>query len=154
MNKKYDIFPALFWVGLSIFVAVFSHRLGLGNFQNPGPGLMPFLVGIALLLASAFIVVRSFLDTRKRNDLVEKVAAGRRRFWKVGLVLGLLFAYGVVLEKLGYLVSTSLLLIFLFRIAGSQKWRSIVAASVLTVVLTYLVFNFLGLRFPLGIFKG
>ena len=154
MNKKYDIFPALCWVGLSIFVAVFSHRLGLGNFQNPGPGLMPFLVGMALLLASTFMVVRSFLDMGKRNGIARKAVAGRRSFWKVGLVLGSLFAYGVVLEKLGYLLSTSLLLVFLFRIAGSKSWRSIVAASVLSVVLTFLVFNVLGLRFPLGIFKG
>lgn len=154
MNKKYHILPAVFWIVLSVFVMIFSHHLDLGNFQNPGPGLMPFLVGIALLLAAIIILIKSFLNIKEGHDKVEGVAPSEINFCKVGLVLGALFTYAFLLEKLGYLVTTSLLLIFLFKIAGSQKWRSILAASVLTVIITFLLFTFLGLRFPKGIFKG
>ncbi len=90
----------------------------------------------------------------KGKGLNDAVAPRERKVYKVGLVLGSLLIYAFLLEKIGYLVATSFLLIFLFRTAGSRKWRSILAASVLTVILTFFVFTSLGLRFPKGIWKG
>ncbi len=151
MKKRYDIFPIFFWIGLSLFVIMGSYHLELGSFQDPGPGLMPFLAGVVLLLLSSFLLVASFFRSQKRSNSETTEDAARISLWKVGSVFGSLVTYALILEKLGYLVATSLLLIFLFKIAGSQKWRTALASSILTVVLTYLFFTFFGLRFPKGI---
>lgn len=151
MEKKYDILPAIFLIFLSIFVILGSYKLELGNFQNPGPGLMPFLLGVGLFLVSIFIAGRSFSKIQKRQDVAKQVAPSKVNFNKIVLVSGSLVTYALFLEKLGFLFSTLLLLIFLFKIAGSGKWRSVLAASVLTVIATYLVFTYLGIRFPKGI---
>ncbi len=153
MNKKYEIILLLFWVGLSISVMIGSYHLEIGSFRDPGPGLMPFLFGAALLLLSLPIVFKYFYRVQQENDGTKKTALEKRSLWKVGSILGLLFIYAVMLEKLGYLITTSLFLFFVFKIAGSKKWRSVVIASILTVFGTYLFFTFFGINFPEGVLK-
>jgi putative tricarboxylic transport membrane protein len=153
MRKKYEAIVPIFWISLSIFVMVGSYKLGLGSFHNPGPGLMPFLLGIILLLVSIFIVWKSFSKIQISNDIPEERAPIKVNFWKIVLVSGSLIIYALLLDRLGFLVSTLLLLLFLFKAAGSQKWRFVMAASVLTVIIIYLFFTSLGIRFPKGVFK-
>jgi hypothetical protein len=52
MDKRFDFLPGLFWIGLSIFAMVGSYRLELGNFREPGAGLMPFLIAAVLFLVA------------------------------------------------------------------------------------------------------
>ncbi len=58
--KKYHIIVILFWMGLILFVTALSYKLGLGRFHSPGPGLLPFIVGILLLIISSYY--RAFLS--------------------------------------------------------------------------------------------
>ncbi len=60
-------------------------------------------------------------------------------------------ADALLLEWLGYLLATTLLLIFLFRIAGSNRWGIVLGASILAVVGSYLLFNALEVTFPEGL---
>ncbi len=153
MNKDRDILLTFFWIGLSLFVMVSGYHLELGSFQDPGPGLMPFLIAVLLFLLSSVILVASFLSSRRSAPEAMKDGA-RISFWKVGSVFGSLVIYALILEKIGYLFTTSLLLIFLFKVAGSRRWRTVLLSSVLTVAITYLFFTSFGLRFPKGILKG
>ncbi len=157
--KRYQYIPALFWIGFSLFVMVFAYRLGLEEKQelegihNPGPGLMPFLSALLLLLIGLYLLFAPLL--KKRWD---KIAAGveekgeRVNYGKMILVLGSLFGYAFLLEPLGYLVTTCLALLLLFKSMGT-RWGSSVFASVTTTLLTYFVFTYLGLLFPDGIIK-
>jgi len=148
--KKYEIIPTIFWIGLSLFVMFISNRLGLGKFRDPGPGLMPFLVGLLLFLVSLYHLISSILKVGGRDQTV-KEAGSQSNLWKISLLSGCLFAYELLLGKLGYLIATFLLLSILFRVTGSKKWIATLIFSALTTLATYFVFNFLGLRFPMGI---
>ena len=150
--KKYDIIPIIFWIGLSIFVMVLSIRLDLGKFHNPGPGLMPFILGILLLIVSFYLLIMSLFKIGGKKE-TSKREPTQIDFVKIGLVLFSLFVYTLLLEKVGYLITTFLLLIILFRSAGSKRWRSVLIASTLAVFLTYFVFTSFGLRFPEGILR-
>jgi len=150
MKEKYDIVPGLFWIGLSIFAMIGSYRLELGDFRDPGAGLMPFLVGALLFLISLPLVVKSMSELMKRR-ISEKTESGKINFTKIVSVAVSLFLYCFFLQKLGYLAATTLLLLFLFKTASSRKWRFVIIASVLTSVVSYVGFTFLGLRFPRGI---
>jgi putative tricarboxylic transport membrane protein len=150
--KKYEIIPVIFWTGLSIFMMVLSIRLGLGKFHTPGPGLMPFILGILLLIACFYLSIAAFFKLGGKKE-ISKEKPGRIDFVKIGLVLFSLFVYALLLEKVGYLITTFLLLIILFRTAGFKRWGSVLIASALAVFLTYFVFTSFGLRFPEGILK-
>jgi putative tricarboxylic transport membrane protein len=113
---------------------------------------MPFILGILLLIFSFYLLIRSFSKSNRKQE-IPKEEPGQIDFVKIGLVLFSLFVYAFLLEKLGYLVATFLLLIILFRGAGSKRWRSVLIASTLAVFLTYFVFTSFGLRFPAGILR-
>ena len=150
--KKYNSIFFVFWVGLSLFTMFFSNKYGLGSFHNPGPGLMPFLLGLLLLIISLYLLLSSFFKRSGGNKTI-KEEQGRINFGKLSLVLVSLFFYGLFLETLGYLIVTPLTMILLFWSVGLKRWRSILFASGLTVLLTYFLFVYLGVRFPAGILR-
>ncbi len=147
--KKYEIFPIIFWILLSLFVMALSSKLAPGRLHDSGPGFMPFLSGLMLLIISFYLLIKS-IKMGRRNEKKEK---SQINFKKLSLVLASLFAYALLLETLGFLINTTLVLILLFRTAGFRKWSTIILASGLTVLLTYFVFTFFGVRFPMGILK-
>ena len=150
--KRYDIIPTIFWLGLSLFVMVLSYRYGLGNFRTPGPGLMPFLVGLLLFIICCCLLLSLLLKMVKRSEMV-KGDQSQTSFWRIGLILGSLYAYALFLETLGYLIATFILLSILFRIAGSKRWSVLLMSSAVAVLVSYFVFTYLELRFPPGILK-
>jgi hypothetical protein len=153
--KRYDTILFIFWMGFSLFVMFFSHSYGLGTFSNPGAGLIPFLVGLLLLMISFGFLMRSFFKIRGEDKAVKTVREeqGKIDFRKISLVLASLFIYGLLLERLGYLIVTSLTMVLLFWCVGVKRWRSVLVASGLTVLITYFLFTYLGVRFPAGILR-
>jgi hypothetical protein len=153
--KRYDTILFIFWMGFSLFVIFFSHRYGLGTFRNPGAGLMPFLVGLLLLIISFGFLMKSVLKIGGEDKAVKAMGEVQRKidFKKISIVLASLFTYGLLLEKLGYLIVTSFTMILLFWCVGVKRWRSVLVASGLTVLITYFLFTYLGVRFPAGILR-
>jgi putative tricarboxylic transport membrane protein len=149
--KKYSIFPALFWVGLSLFVMIFSYRMGLGGFYNPGPGLMPFLLGVLLFPLSLYLLIGSVQRKRERDE-APKEEKSQINYRQIAIILIALFVYALLLEKLGFLITTFVFMVLLFRSVGN-RWTTVLAASVSTVLAAYFVFTFFGVRFPEGILR-
>ena len=150
--RRYDIIPIFFWIGLSIFVMFLSHRYGIGSFRKPGPGLMPFLLGCLLCIVSCSVLVRLVFE-KYRGLRNAKEDGERIHWWRMCLTLAPMYVYAFFLEPIGYVVATFLFLIILFRIAGSKSWLVVLTGSVVAVLVTFLVFSQLGLRFPAGILK-
>jgi putative tricarboxylic transport membrane protein len=141
----------LFWIGLGIFVMIFSYRLGLGRFNNPDSGLMSFLLGLILALLSLYGLILSLF--RKAGDTgLPKEKRSPTSYGKIVLVLVALLMYSVILEKLGFVITTWIFLFLMFRSMGN-RWITTLIASTFTVLATYLVFTFFGVRFPPGIFR-
>ena len=158
--NKYQQGPLIFWIGLSLLVIILSYKLGLEDktsvegAYNPGPGLMPFLAALALLLVALFLFLRSLFRKRSQTQTVEseKERPGQIDFWKIIFVLAALFGYAFLLETLGYVVVTCLIMILLFHVMGTG-WKNTLGMSIVTVLITYFVFTYLGLLFPEGIFR-
>jgi hypothetical protein len=131
----------MFWVGLGVFIAVGSYKLGLGRFTKPGPGLLPFILGIILSICSIPILIGSLhtiitAKTKRENEGIWKGV----NLKKIGLVVACLIAYAILLEKIGYILTTSIVFFFLFKIANSQKWQTILIISFLLASISYLIF--------------
>jgi hypothetical protein len=152
--KKKEVITILFWIGLGIFVMYSSCRFGLGTFRSPGPGLMPFLLGALLCLVAVYFLCTMFFGKTPKKTTEDNEKGGRDNvnIRKIVLVVGSLIAYALILEKLGYIVSTLLLLFVMYWAAGTTK-RVAIISSVVTVVLTYFLFSRLGVVFPQGILK-
>lgn len=148
--KRYDQISSLIWFFFAIYICVESIRLPLGSWRDPGPGFLPLLVG--LILAGLSIIC--FMQARMAESTEQKASWYSRERWKnlIWILLALL-AYALVLDYLGFLMSTFLLLIFLFRFGMEpQKWFWAIGGSVIASVSCYVVFElWLQTQLPKGI---
>ena len=136
MEKKEKI-SLFFWLFLSLFFCVESWRLGLGNFHAPGPGFFPF--GASLVIGLFVIVL--FLKERGRR-IAENVGSPfqEKKVRNLIYILGALFAYPVLLNKLGFFFCTALFVGSCIKIIGAMRWRSAVGISTLVAIVSYLLF--------------
>jgi putative tricarboxylic transport membrane protein len=149
--RKYDISIRFFWLALGCFVVIYSYTLGLGKFSNPGAGLLPFLLGLIFLILSS---VRLFMIVRS-EEAVEAQEEGKAKteYWRIAMIVVALLIWALVIESLGFLVATFILMTLLYRAAGYAKWYMAILWGLVTVLATYFVFTYLGVRFPPGILR-
>jgi putative tricarboxylic transport membrane protein len=145
-RKEWVLVLGMFLIGV-IFV-IEALRLGLGSVHRPGPGFLPFYGGLLLSIISFFSLIKSFFTAPKGSGK-ERVFAGS--ILKVVAIVVSLIIYILIIPWLGYLLSTFMLLLFLFKAGGFRKWAFILAAAFLSVCMSYLLFSYwLGMRFPKG----
>ena len=148
--KKSDQGSGLFLLILAGFICWGSILLPYGNIHNPGPGFFPLWLGIilgALSIGLLLQAARRKEGTRVLGDiLTEKV-----RWPKVLSVLVALVLYGCLMNILGFLIVTFLLMAFLLRFIEPQPWRSVVGWTLVGSLGSYLVFEvWMKLRLPKG----
>jgi len=147
--KRTERWGGLFWCILGIFIGIMSVRLGLGNLHKPGIGFAPLLAA-GILTVSGLIQI---LATYSEQFVEEKTKSILRREGRKDSLLALsaLFFYIIFLELLGFLTTTLIFLVFLFKIKDKKKWGMPLVLSISTVVASYLVFSvWLKLELPKG----
>jgi putative tricarboxylic transport membrane protein len=140
------------------YFAYASSRLPAGPDPSaPGPGVAPGFLGLALVACGLLLAIRALLAeaaARKASAAVtaEKEAASpAESLVKPAIAIGLLTASAVLLEPLGFMLSTSLFLFAGFVWLGSADWRAAVSAAALTSVSLWLFFTkLLGVGLPFG----
>jgi putative tricarboxylic transport membrane protein len=144
----------IFWLALSFFLMIVAYQEGLGRLSKPGPGLAPLLMGALLLLLSFLNAYFEFAARRSAKKTESKPSAeqGKTNLKKIGMVFISLFLYGLLLNVLGFIISTFLLLFIMFCGLGVKK-RSAAVASVVSSLGCYFLFTYLGMRFPPGILR-
>jgi hypothetical protein len=77
----------------------------------------------------------------------------KKKVWKVALTLIALLVYSIGMDYLGFLVSTTIFLAFLFLAVDPQRWYIVIFGSIGVSVISYAIFEIL-LQSPLpkGIF--
>jgi hypothetical protein len=107
---------------------------------------------LCLAATGLYSLVRTF-SAKEQNKEKPDGLFDRSPFRVVAIVMAI-GVYTAVLSWIGYLMSTFLLLVFLFKAAGFQRWTHVVLASFLVTAFSYLLFGYaLKLRFPPGIFS-
>ena len=152
--EKLDRFSAVFWLVISVAVCIHSVRLGLGTFHNPGVGFLFFWSGVVLGTLSIVLLVKAIHTQKKIKEKIQKRDFGERVNWlKVVLVLVVLVIYGLILERIGFLISTIFFIGFLLRAIEVKKWYTVAFVSLVSTFLVYGLFKILlQVRLPTGIF--
>ncbi len=144
---------ANFWT--SLFLMVFSGAVIVGAFDlevgtphNPGSGFMIFGAAGVLGILALHLFIKSLLSRQPR---AEKASEPIRRGRIVSVIVANII-YILILQPLGYLLSTFLLMGFLFQVHERGKWFSSVGGAALTSLVSYLVFSkMLQLNLPRGL---
>jgi putative tricarboxylic transport membrane protein len=145
-----DQISSVVWFGFGLIVIFSSIPYGLGGIHSPGTGFLPFLTGIAICTLSAIGFLDAAMEKRKGKRW-ENFLQGLS--WHKPLIsLTAIVAYAFLLERLGFLLATTLLVGFLLRMIEPQKWTVVIAGSLLTASTMYLIFQvLLKTQLPMGI---
>lgn len=151
---KPDKVSSVFWIVFSIIIVYSSYKLKIGTLAHPGPGLLPFLSGILLCAVS----IKVFL--KRGINLPDEKTMRIRQLWqglnwtKTVIVTFVLLVYALALTHLGFLLSTFLLLIFLFRIIEPMRWFVAIGGAMIACFISFAVFVlWLQVQLPHGIIE-
>lgn len=144
------ILAGLFWLALGAGAAHAGWALGLGTLRDPGPGFLLFGIGLIMVGLSAGVVAAA---ARAAAPAAGPGLWAGTRWPKVVLVLSALLVYAWAFERLGFILSTILLMIFLFKAVEPQRWWIAIGGGVVTALLAYVVFGlWLKAQLPKGVF--
>ena len=139
---------AIFWLAVGILACYGATRLGLGNVTDPGAGFIFFWSGLILVFLSLIVLVDS---SRSGEDTFDDM--GKMNWAKIALILLSLVLYGYFLEKLGFVLTTFILLNFLLGWIERINWSRCVAVAGTASLACFAIFElWLKIRLPKGIF--
>ena len=147
--RHLDLYGSVFWLLFSIYIAVESYCLGLGRWDDPGPGYFPF--GAALLFGCMALVVSV---SSLKVSAGSKTETGQRLRWKnVVLVLVAMVLYTLLLNSIGFVLCTFLIVVFFVKVVALRRWMSSIMMALCMSIGSYLLFSFfLKAQLPKGFF--
>ncbi len=134
--KKSDRIASLVWFFFAVYICVESLRLPLGTWRDPGAGFLPLGAGLCLGVLSGI----DFYISRSRRPR-EGSWYSKERWKSLLLILLGLIAYSFFLDSLGFVLTTFLLLVVLFRFVEPQSWKVVIGGSLAASVASYVVFE-------------
>jgi len=136
---KLDLIGGIFWLLLSIVAIMESYRLNLGSWQKPGSGFLPFLAACFLGIFSIIVILGARLSRKKVEE--REVWPNREGWPKAAFVFIILLAYTLGLEKVGFMVTTFLLVLLLLKTIEPQSWMKSLLFSFSVVFISYIIFH-------------
>ena len=149
--KKTFFFANLCWLALAGLAALGSWRLEVGSLHSPGAGFLPFY---AAILFGALAFVSLLQDLKDMAGPASEIWGGVRWGRWLAMVASL-FIYVAILDWLGFMLATFLLMLVLFRLLEPYRWTTVILFSLLTMGSAYLFFVvLLDSRLPRGSLWG
>jgi drug/metabolite transporter (DMT)-like permease len=148
--KKADQWSGLVLLVVSGFICWGAFSLSYGHIHNPGPGFYPLWLGIILGAMAMGLILKATWQ-KGGAKVLRDILAEKVRWEKVLFVLMALILYGFLMNFLGYLIVTFLLMAFLLRFIEPHPWKSVIGWTLIGSVGSYLVFEvWMKLRLPKG----
>ncbi len=141
-------------VTLGLFVMFYAHQyLKIGKMMSPGAGFLPFITGTSLTILGAIWFVQT-LCTRKApgpeepescsEATAERPESRRARIlyrFLPGVLLVVLYAW--LLEKAGYLISTTFFMVGWQKVVEKQGWLKTTVIALLSAGGMHTLFSYL-----------
>ncbi len=144
--RSAGVIVALVLAATGVFFIWRSWLLSFGDLGVPGPGLFPFILGIALLAISLAIVA----EEKRREDSATTIEIGHRNVIMVFLAL---VALSALFETAGAYATLGVMTAVLLRILARVTILTSVLATAVGMVLVWVVFKtLLGVQLPVGPF--
>lgn len=123
-------------MGVSILLV--GRHLPKGALSSPGPGLYPTLLAVMLLILSSFLIIRRGKESEGKSFPPLAIVARR-----ICPAYAALIGYVILLDYLGFVTVSLILMFFLFTKIGRLRWYTAVSSAVLSIGGAYVVFELL-----------
>ena len=121
----------------------------MGRAKHPGPGFLPFGLALCLIILSLALILKSW-----KGDISSTPFWPQRTWLRPLLGVSIFILYALVIERLGFLLSTFPFLIIWMRLIERVRWRTLIGISIATTAGLYFIFVFfLEVPLPKGFLK-
>ena len=152
MERALQSIVAAAFLLLSLAYAIGSLLLPMGTLERPGPGFFPLIVALVMAALSGPLLWR-FLCVKKPQTEGEHAFPRGSDLRRVLAIAGSLVLFAVLLQPLGYGISSALLMGAVLRLLGMVHWGHIALSAVLTTTISYWLFALLlDVPLPTGVF--
>ena len=144
-----NIAVAAVLLALAGYIFLAAGTLPFGTMRVPQTAFFPRNLAVLLGIMSLILLARA-LAGREALGGGEKIET--QGWIRIAVTLMTLAGFALVLERLGFLLTTFLLMISLLRAIEAQKWRKVVVVALATALISYAIFSLLlGVPLPAGL---
>lgn len=143
-----NVWSTASWLAFSLYVCLESLRIGIGRPSDPGPGFIFFWSGLVLAALAVLGPLRACVSHRDRET-----TAPRQTNWsQILLALVVLGLYALFIERIGFLLTTAVMMGLIVRLAGEHRWSRIVTFALGATLGAYAILQvWLQTRLPPGL---
>jgi putative tricarboxylic transport membrane protein len=126
-----------------VLLAIAGWRLDPGTSKLPGPGFFPLLIAFTMAGLGIWLLFRPGVEEKS-------VSPESSRWSPFAVALASIFGYTMILNEVGYLVSTVALLTVQLRWVEKQSWSTSLWTAAIASAVSLVVFRVL-LKVPLPV---
>ncbi|MEH7400907.1 tripartite tricarboxylate transporter TctB family protein [Gottfriedia acidiceleris] len=135
MNKKFDRLAAIIFLITGITFIIESRSIAATAYGSVvGPNVFPFILGCALSLLSCRLFYETFSYKGKEKEVVQY---NYKQFF---IILASAILYALLLEKIGFIISSFLFLIVAIQTMERGNWLKSLSISLGYSLIIYFIF--------------
>jgi hypothetical protein len=124
-------------------VIVPSWKLGLGEKGELGPGFLPFVASLCVLVAGAVLVIFKLIKKQRDDHPAETEKIESKGWLRVFGIMINFTLWPLLVGWIGYILTTFIVSLGIAKSIGYQGWRGPIILSVLIAFSIWLIFGFL-----------
>lgn len=149
--RRSTLAASLILAGLAGLILFEASRLAFGSIRVPQTGFFPLVLATLLLFLSIALLVQ----TRRQAGGENREEPIKSEAWiRISITLAAMLGFALVLEKLGFLLSTFTVMLLLLRVIEPQRWPRVIAVALVTALVSYFLFaRLLNIPLPAGVLE-
>jgi len=150
MMKKNDIIAGGIFIALGIFIFTQTFTYPSPEKGHPGPDLFPNLLALLFMIFGGVLVFKAF-KTSVREEESSESPPKPKKIINAFFVMGVIAVFVALVNLLGFLVTSAVLLFILMKKLGVSLLKSAITSIVLTLFINLMFSKILRVPLPPGI---
>ena len=135
IKSERDFWSGLMFLAVGIAFAWGATTYSFGSSARPGPGYFPFGLGILLAVLGAMVLFKALTIETEDGEHVGHIA------WKpLIVILASVALFGVLLPRLGLLISLPLLVAISSWASDEFSWKAMVINAIVLTAMSWVIF--------------
>lgn len=138
MNHR-NLIGGVFFLLLGILLSAWSTSYRIGSMARPGPGFLPFGLGLLLVFLCLILLGTQLKRTSFTSQTVRvsfQPGGGAKTVYNLSLLVFATFLF----ERIGFTLTVFFLLFFLMLGADPGKWKKVIFISLFVTFGIYVIF--------------
>jgi len=154
IHYKKDVISGLCLFSLGLVLALLCFRLSVWR-SGPQEGFFPLVIAIIIIGLSLLLLIQSVFFRNQEKEDVSVKKEGKINLSRVLSYIIATLLYGILLESIGFLISSALLLVFILKVVEKRSWKVTIVLGSASVLISYILFAYLlGVPLPRGLINA